>query len=158
MEPEQEADQPRRGQHANFLMQTAFIAGVLFVALMYFYPSFDKDLPHAPANLKDPVAMTEYRDALSTFSDERRAYSSKRWFTASALGITTAAFLGIVYYGTSFEVTPFELLLPWLFRRRKQADKSPVAPRSRESVSDVLELRFVALQLCSVMKVCVRWE
>jgi len=127
-----------RRSHVNFTLQTAFLAFALVLAVLYLYPTFDQSRPDAPTSATDLAAKHDYDEKIKQYERDWAKYLfSKEMYLVIVPG-SISAFFGIVYYGTSFEVTPFAFFIPWLFRRRKKPLAAPDQPAPPDSVDAIL--------------------
>lgn len=56
--------------------------------------------------------------AETVYERAERSYLDRRLAGIGLFPGVTCAFFLVIYYGTSFEVTPFTIFMPWLFKRR----------------------------------------
>jgi len=100
-----------RRSHVNFTLQTAFLAFALVLAVLYLYPTFDQSRPDAPTSATDLAAKHDYDEKIKQYERDWAKYLfSKEMYLVIVPG-SISAFFGIVYYGTSFEVTPFAFFI-----------------------------------------------
>jgi hypothetical protein len=79
---------------------------------------------------------------------------SKKELTFALVPGSISAFFLIVYYGTSFETTPFLFFIPWLFRRRKKPQRDDADDlKADDSIDDIFVLSSsAAAKLASKME------